>query len=154
MFLTSVRRLLLRVVRVCARLSGTCGRGGTVSIAEVDLLPLFHDPALVRLPLMSSPPALARAVATNSVTDQGHRPDQISAGLLVDHLIRIPACLPQAGLNGVCSRLQMSVRATSRWRGDGGLVLVLSPTFVSTRLAPAHWNHNDDAQRRRKIGCS
>ena len=91
MFLTSVRRLLLRVVRVCARLSGTCGRGGTVSIAEVDLLPLFHDPALVRLPLMSSPPALARAVATNSVTDQGHRPDQISAGLLVDHLIRIPA---------------------------------------------------------------
>ena len=91
MFLTSVRRLLLRVVMVCARRSGTCGRGGRTWIVEVDLLLLFNDPALVRLPLMSSPLTLARAVATNSGTDQGHRPDQTSAGPLVDHLIRIPA---------------------------------------------------------------
>jgi hypothetical protein len=74
---------------VCARLSGTCGCGGTTSIAEVDLPPLFQDPMFVHPQLMSSPLALARAVATNSETHQGHYSDQASDNLLVNRRIRI-----------------------------------------------------------------
>jgi len=68
----------------------------------VDLPPLHQDPALVRLLLMNSPLALARAVATNAHARQNHRSNQASANPLADRLIRIPACRQQAGVDGVC----------------------------------------------------